>query len=83
MAARPNKVIVFGSRARGQSDEGSDPDLPVIEPQLADRDEKTIRLRDVIGPIGTGVDVLVCSQEEAERRGQIPGTVAGPTRRAE
>lgn len=74
-AARPSKVIVFGSHARGQPDEGSDLDLLVIEPQLADRWEETVRLRDVIGPIGAGVDVLVYSEEEAERRGQVPGTV--------
>jgi predicted nucleotidyltransferase len=74
-AARPSKVIVFGSHARGDSDEGSDLDLLVIEPGLVDRLQETIRLRDAVGPIGSGVDVLVYSEEEAARRGQVPGTV--------
>ena len=74
-AARPSKIILFGSFARGDPDEGSDLDLLVIEPELVDRYEEMIRLRDAIGPIGAGVDVLVYSEEEAERRGQVPGTV--------
>jgi predicted nucleotidyltransferase len=74
-AARPSKVIVFGSHARGDPDEGSDLDLLVIEPKLVNRDQEMIRLRDAVGLIGSGVDVLVCSEEEAERRGQVPGTV--------
>jgi predicted nucleotidyltransferase len=82
-AARPSKIILFGSLARGTPDEGSDLDLLVIEPELADRYEEMIRLRDAIGPIGTGVDVLVYSEEEAERRGQVPGPwCTGPSRRA-
>lgn len=73
--ARPSKIILFGSMARGDADEGSDLDLLIIEPELVDRYAEVIRLRDAIGPIGAGVDVLVYSEEEAERRGQVPGTV--------
>ena len=79
-AGRPSEIILFGSLARGDPDEGSDLDLLVIEPELADRYEEMIRLRDAIGPIGAGVDVLVCSEAEAERRGQLDGHrgVVGP-----
>jgi predicted nucleotidyltransferase len=73
-AARPSRIILFGSYARGDPDEGSDLDFLVIERQLVDRQEEMIRLRDAIGPIGAGVDVLVCSEAEAERRGKVPGT---------
>jgi predicted nucleotidyltransferase len=73
-AARPTKIILFGSFARGDPDEGSDLDLLIIEPKLVDRYEEMIRLRDAIGPIGAGVDILVYSEEEVERRGQVPGT---------
>lgn len=34
-----------------------------------------IRLRQTSGAVGTGVDVLVFSEGEAQRRGQVPGTV--------
>lgn len=75
MVARPCKVIIFGSHARGNSDEGSDLDLLVIEPKPVDRYREMIRLREAVGAIGCGVDLLVYSEEEAERRGQVPGTV--------
>lgn len=72
-ASRPSKVIVFGSHAGGDPDEGSDLDLLVIQPKLVDRCQEMIRLREAVGPIGSGVDVLVHSEEEAARRGQVPG----------
>ena len=34
-----------------------------------------MKLHRAIGPIGVGVDVLVVSQEEFERRSQVPGTL--------
>jgi predicted nucleotidyltransferase len=74
-AASPSRIILFGSYARGDRDEGSDLDLLVIKPKLVDRYQEMIRLRDTIGPIGTGVDLLVYSEDEAERRGRVPGTV--------
>jgi hypothetical protein len=46
----------------------------VIAPQLGNRYQEMIRLRDAVGPIGAGVDVLLCSETEARRRGQVPGT---------
>ena len=73
--AHPSKVILFGSYARGNADEGSDLDLMVIEPQVADAGQEMVRLRMAIGSIGTGVDVLVYSEAEFERRSQVAGTV--------
>ena len=43
--------------------------------KLVDRYREMIRPREAVEPIGSGVDVLVYSEEEAERRGQVPGTV--------
>ena len=74
-AARPNKVILFGSYARDDSTPDSDLDLMVILPGQPDKVAEMIRLRQTIGAVGTGVDVLVFSEEEAQRRGQVPGTV--------
>ncbi len=74
-AARPNKVILFGSYARDDFTPDSDLDLMVILPGHPDKIAEMIRLRQVIGAVGTGVDVLVFSEEEAQRRGQVPGTV--------
>ena len=34
-----------------------------------------VQLRQVVGQIGVGVDILVYSREEYTRRSQVPGTV--------
>lgn len=73
--SRPAKVILFGSYARGDADEGSDLDLIVIERDLEDRAAEYLRLKEAIGRIGIGVDLLVYSEREFERRSQVPGTV--------
>ena len=72
---RPRKVILFGSYARGDATADSDVDLMVILPGKPDKVAEMIRLRQAIGAVGTGVDVLVFSEDEARRRGQVLGTV--------
>jgi predicted nucleotidyltransferase len=74
-AVKPRRVILFGSYARGDASPDSDLDLMVILPGEPDKFTESVRLRRAIGSIGAGVDVLVFSEEEAERRGQVPGTV--------
>jgi uncharacterized protein len=74
-AVRPSRVILFGSYGRGEADEESDVDLMVIEPRVDNRYEEMLRLHRVVGHLGTGVDLLVYSEAEYERRSQVPGTV--------
>ena len=72
---QPTKVILFGSYARGEATADSDLDLMVILPGRPNKIAEMIRLRQAVGSVGIGVDVLVFSEEEAKRRGQVPGTV--------
>ena len=74
-ASAPSRVVLFGSYATGTADDGSDLDLLVIERDLPDRAAEYLRLRQAVGPIGTGVDVLVYSEKEAMRRALVPGTL--------
>lgn len=74
-AAKPSKVILFGSYARGDARENSDLDLIVIEPKVQNTWEEMVRLHSIVGDIGVGVDILVYSEAEAERRKQVPGTL--------
>lgn len=67
-AASPSKVILFGSYARGEATEDSDLDLMVIEKEVADTGEEMVRLRSAVGDVGIGVDVLVYSEREFEKR---------------
>lgn len=71
----PSRIILFGSYARGDADEGSDLDLLVVEREVLDRGREMLKLYRSIGYIGVGVDVLVYSEREVARRGQVPGTV--------
>ncbi|MBK8750851.1 MAG: nucleotidyltransferase domain-containing protein [Candidatus Competibacteraceae bacterium] len=73
--ARPAKVIVFGSYARGTADENSDLDVLVVEKEVLDKAGEYLRLKAAVGRIGVGVDLLLMSESEFERRRQVPGTV--------
>jgi predicted nucleotidyltransferase len=68
-AARPAKVILFGSYARGDADEGSDADFLVIKPKVENRGLESVRLYQEIAPLGLPVDILLYSEADvAERR---------------
>jgi predicted nucleotidyltransferase len=71
----PSRVIVFGSYARGDADEGSDLDMIVIEREIENKGAEMVRLNRAVGWIGKGVDILVYSEEEFEQRSRVPGTV--------
>jgi predicted nucleotidyltransferase len=73
-AARPSKIVLFGSYARGDAGDDSDVDLLVIEPTLPHKREEMVRLRRLIRPLRIPVDVLVVSEEEISEWGHLPGT---------
>ncbi|MDP2431223.1 MAG: nucleotidyltransferase domain-containing protein [Pseudomonadota bacterium] len=68
-AAKPAKVILFGSYARGEADEGSDADFLVIKPKVENRGMEAVQLYQEIAPMGLPVDILLYSEADvAERR---------------
>ncbi len=73
--AHPIRVILFGSYGRNEADENSDLDLMVIRPQVENQIEDMVNLRQILGSVGVGVDLLVYSEAEYERRSRVPGTV--------
>lgn len=74
-ASSPAKVILFGSHARGDADEGSDLDFLVIETEVEDRNAEAVKLRRTLRGLGTPVDVIVMDQALAERRAKVKGTM--------
>jgi predicted nucleotidyltransferase len=69
------RVILFGSHARGNARPGSDLDLLVIEPQLKNRSEAFVHLREALGDIGMPVDLIVVSADHVSRWGNVHGSV--------
>jgi len=73
-AARPERILVFGSQARGEGREESDLDLLVIETDVPDRAAEMVRLRRLLRPLRIPVDILVYSHADVERWGDQPGS---------
>lgn len=70
-----SRVVLFGSRARGEAHAGSDVDVLVIEPHVADPFAEAVRLRAQLDGLNVSIDVVVFSQEDAARRSAVRGTV--------
>lgn len=71
----PAKVIVFGSRARGDADDRSDFDFLVIEEEVEDRFGEMARLGRLLGRLLIPADVVVGSERHARRWGAVKGTM--------
>lgn len=73
--ARPDKIILFGSRARGDHRPTSDLDLLVILPHVDDPIEEMARLRLALTNIPMAIDLIVMSRREVEDRANLRGTM--------
>lgn len=74
-AARPVKIILFGSHARGDFDKDSDLDLLVILPTVESRFDEMVRLRHVLRDIPMPIDVVVYSTHDVKEREHLRGTM--------
>ena len=74
-ACSPARVLLFGSRARGDAHEDSDLDFLVIEQHVDSKLSEMVRLRDALPPLAVPVDVVVVSEEEVARRETVPSTL--------
>ncbi len=79
-AYKPERIYLFGSKARGDDGPDSDYDLLVIVPDDAAPERRRSRLAyEVLRGTGTAADVLVCTRSYFEPRrslkASLPGTV--------
>ena len=74
----PERVILFGSQARGSADERSDVDILVVCPINGRRRSLMVEMDRALRGLGIARDVIVLSPEEFERDRHIPGTIARP-----
>ncbi len=78
---QPLKIILFGSRSRGQARPDSDVDLLVVLPDAPDKRGLAIAMRRLLRDLPVGKDILVTTPEEIARRGNLVGTILRPALR--
>jgi len=74
----PDKIILFGSQARGTADSRSDVDLLVVMPVKGPRRDLAVEMDRALSGIGFARDIVILTPEEYEMDRWIPGTVARP-----
>ena len=74
-AARPKRIIMFGSQARGEAGEDSDLDVMVVEEGVSDRAREMVRLNRLLRSLDIPVDLLVVSAEKFNYWCDTPGNV--------
>jgi predicted nucleotidyltransferase len=75
---RPEKVIVFGSCARGTATADSDVDFLVVMPFSGSRLKTCVEIRKVLRGFGVPKDVMVVTFEEFEAYKDCPGSIVYP-----
>jgi len=71
----PEKIILFGSYARGTAHADSDVDLLIILPAIQHQREESLRIRRALRGLMVPVDILLATTEQIERLGDMPGLI--------
>lgn len=73
---KPQKVIVFGSWARGDANNNSDVDLlVVIDCDKAEYINQMAAIRKVLRDFKVPKDIIVANQETLKKYGEVPGYI--------
>ena len=78
--AKPERIILFGSAARGEMGPHSDVDLLVVKSGVHRRAMARRIYRRLVG-VGTPVDVVVVTPEDVDRYGESHALIVGPALR--
>lgn len=74
----PEKIILFGSHARGDAGPDSDVDLLVVMPVAGSKRDKMVEIRVALHDIPLSKDIIVTTPEDFEWRKEIVGTIERP-----
>jgi predicted nucleotidyltransferase len=77
----PERIILFGSHARGDAGPDSDVDLLVVMPVEGSRREKAVEIGVALHDIHVPKDIIVTTPEVFELRKEIVGTIERPAAR--
>lgn len=78
--ADPEKIILFGSAARGEMTRHSDVDLLVVK-EVADKRDLSVRIRRRLYGVDAAVDVIIVTPRDIERYGDSHALVIKPALR--
>lgn len=70
----PDRILLFGSRARGDMREDSDYDLLIVLPQVSNRFRETVTLYRDLRDLPLSKDLVLASRDEADGGGR-PGSI--------
>jgi uncharacterized protein len=77
----PERIILFGSHARGEQTADSDVDLLVVMPVSGSKREVQLEIRAALRTFDFPKDVLISRPEEFEWRKNVVGTIEWPATR--
>jgi len=75
---KPEKIILFGSHARGEGGQDSDVDLLVVMPVKGSKRKTRLNIRQALRDIHIPKDIIVSTPEEFAWRKEIAGTIERP-----
>ncbi len=73
--SNPEKIILFGSHARGNTHPDSDVDLLIIIPKIKKIRAESVRVRRALRGLLIPIDVIVSTPEQIERLGNTKGLI--------
>lgn len=73
---QPERIILFGSYARGTADEHSDADILVVCPVKKNRIKVMVEMDGVLDGLKIARDIVVLTPKEFTIDKEIPGTIA-------
>jgi len=74
----PEKIILFGSHARGDGTSDSDVDLLIVMPVEGSKRAKQLEIRAVVHDVRVPKDIIVSRPEEFQWRKDVVGTIEQP-----
>jgi predicted nucleotidyltransferase len=77
----PEKIILFGSYARGTAGPDSDVDLLVVMPVRGSKRDTQLEIRRALREFRIPKDVVVTTPEDFAWRKEVPGTIERPAAR--
>lgn len=76
--SQPDRVILFGSAARGEMSRDSDIDLLILEKEIRDERQEWMQIREALRGLGCGIDLFLMTTDWFEASKGVIGGLAYP-----